>query len=71
MATRRQKQQARYPKQSHKGQKCVRGEPLYYDELKKRITLSLTPTAIDKLSAIASNQGLSRSEVVEQLLRKM
>jgi Ribbon-helix-helix protein, copG family len=71
MGTTNQKHQPHQPKQSHKGQKCIRGQSLYYDELKKRITLTLTPTVIKKLSVIADEQGLSRSEYLERLIREM
>lgn len=58
-------------KQPHPGQKCVRGKPLYYDEVKKRVSLMLTPTVINKLDVAANNSELSRTEFLERLLRKV
>lgn len=54
---------------SKKGFKNQRGEPELYDELKKRITLAVTPTGVEGLDAIASSLGLSRSELVERIGR--
>lgn len=56
---------------SKKGYKNQRGEPELYDELKKRITLAVTPTGVEGLDAIASSLGLSRSELVERIGRGM
>lgn len=56
-------------KQRHPGKKCVKNEPIFYDELKKRISLTLTPTAIDILTELAEKHGISRSEYLEQKLR--
>ena len=52
-----------------KDKKCLRGEPIYYEELKKPLNLTLTPTAIEKLNNLAMQQRISRSEVVERWLR--
>lgn len=54
---------------SKKGQKNERGKPEKWDELKKRVMLSLTPTGVDGLDAIASSLGLNRSELVERIGR--
>jgi len=54
---------------SKKGQKNLRGQPEKWDELKKRVMLSLTPTSVDGLDAIAHGLGLSRSELVERIGR--
>ncbi len=56
-------------KGSHKGQKCNRGEPIFYDELKKPVNFTLTPTAVEKLNKLAIDAGLSRSEYLERWLR--
>jgi hypothetical protein len=54
----------------HKGKKCKRGEPLNpYGELKKRLSVTLTSTAIKNLSLVAEQEGLSYSEVLERVLR--
>ena len=58
-------------KGSHKGIDCRKGEPIFWDELKERINLSLTPTAIAKLTQIASEENLTRSEALERILRGM
>lgn len=52
-----------------KGQKTLRGQPEKWDELKKRVMLSLTPTGVDGLDAIATTLGLNRSELVERIGR--
>lgn len=48
-----------------------KGKPVYYDELKKIITVSLTPTATSAFDAKAKEAGLSRSEYLEQLARSL
>ncbi len=58
-----------HPKQAHPGIKCIRGEPLYYSQLKERISLTLTPAAIEELTKLADATGLSRSELLERYLR--
>ena len=52
-----------------KGKKTSKGYPELYDEVKKRVNLSLTPTAIAGLDELAQELGLSRSELVEQVGR--
>ena len=50
--------------------RVARGKDLYgYGEQKKKLNLTLTPTAIALLADIASKVELSKSEAVEQLLR--
>jgi len=56
-------------KSSHKGKECRRGKAVIYDEVKKSINLSLTPTAIARLEDQAVLQQCSRSEVVERWIR--
>jgi hypothetical protein len=56
-------------KSGHKGKACRRGKGVYYDEVKKSINLSLTPTAIARLEDLAGSQRCSRSEVMERLIR--
>ncbi|HEY9830612.1 MAG TPA: hypothetical protein V6D26_08535 [Stenomitos sp.] len=53
------------------GQKGQRGQPFYYDEVKERISLMLTPTAKKKLAKGAEAKGFSRSEFVENWLRSL
>ena len=52
-----------------KGQKKSKGVPELHDEVKKRVNLSLTPTAIAGLDKLAQEFDLSRSELVEQIGR--
>ncbi|MDJ0531396.1 MAG: hypothetical protein QNJ70_02680 [Xenococcaceae cyanobacterium MO_207.B15] len=52
-----------------KGQKKSKGVPELYDEVKKRVNLSLTPTAIAGLDRLSQELNLSRSELVEQIGR--
>jgi hypothetical protein len=47
-----------------------RGAPIIHGELKEKLNLTLTPTAIQKLTAIANKEGISRSELVERWARK-
>jgi len=52
-----------------KGQKKSKGVPELYNEVKKRVNLSLTPTAIAGLDRLSEELNLSRSELVEQIGR--
>ena len=47
------------------------GKGVIYDEVKKSINLSLTPTAIARIEDEAVSQQCSRSEVVERLIRAL
>jgi len=71
----RKKQKTERPeysiKQAHPGQQCLRNVPILYDEKKQPISLTLTPTAIKKLTDLALMIGDSRSQVIEQLLRNI
>ena len=58
-------------KGSHKGIACRKGKPIFWAELKERINLSLTPTAIAKLTQIAEEKNITRSEALERILRGM
>lgn len=40
-----------------------------YDEHKKRVNISLTPTAVERLDALAGSMDVSRSELIEQVAR--
>lgn len=50
-------------------QKRGRGQPRHYEERKEKVTLRITPTAITNLDATATQQNVSRSELVEQYAR--
>ena len=52
-----------------KGFKKAKGEPAYWDEVKRNLNLSLTPTAIDGLTSLAEAHELSKSELVERIGR--
>jgi len=58
-------------KQAHPGQQCLRDIPILYNEKKQPISLTLTPTAIKKLTDLALIIGDSRSQIIEQLLRNI
>ncbi len=64
-----EKKQSYERKRSHKGIACRKGEPIFWNELKKRLNLSLTPTAIANLTKIAEAENISRSEALERILR--
>lgn len=51
--------------------KKLRDEPYIWSEVKKRLNLALTPTAIAGLEELANAQGMSRSEFVERIGRKI
>ncbi|MEH1798454.1 MAG: CopG family transcriptional regulator [Nostoc sp.] len=53
-----------------KGSKRVKGVPELQDELKTRVNLSLTPTAIANLDVMAIERGISKSELVERIARR-
>ncbi len=54
------------PRKGHKSQINV-GD--MYDERKRNINLTLTPTAIDALEEKAEQLGLSKSEFIERISR--
>lgn len=56
-------------KSSHKGKACRRGEPVYYDQIKQHLNITLTPVAITQLEELARSEGCSRSETIERWLR--
>ncbi len=66
---------AQKPRQLHqrklavKGVKSRRGCPEIYDELKKPITVALTPTAVRGLDELSASRQISRSELVERIGR--
>jgi hypothetical protein len=54
-----------------RGQKSLRGQPELYEEVKLRTSLALTPTARQGLDQLARALGLSRSEFVEKIGRRL
>ena len=57
--------------QENKGKKRMKNEPVFYDEVKQRRGVSLTPTAWKKLVALSIDSGLSASEYMERLIREI
>jgi hypothetical protein len=57
--------------QPSKGKKRIKNQPIFYDELKKPKTFTLTPTAWKKLQALSIDAGLSASEYLERLIREI
>lgn len=50
----------------------MRGEPVYHDELKKRLNLTVTPTGARGLEELAQELGLeSKSELVDQIGQRL
>ena len=45
------------------------GVPDLWDELKTKVSMTLTPTAVEGLDILASKRQLSRSEFVERIGR--
>lgn len=58
-------------KKDFKGKKGMRGEPFYYQEVKKQISVMLTPYSIKKVNCLAKENKVSRSEFLEQIIRKL
>lgn len=54
---------------SRKGKKAVRNIPLFYDEKKRVHGITLTDFAWEGLSALAQQQQISVSELVERWAR--
>lgn len=54
---------------SKKEQRGTRTQSNTYSEVKGRYNMTLTPTAVKGLDAIAQSMNLSRSELVEQFGR--
>jgi hypothetical protein len=65
----------RRPRREHekkplrKGLKSMRGQPELYDELKKAVSFSLTPTAQTGLTRLSEQLNISRSELIERIGR--
>jgi len=53
------------------GQKCRRNQPIIYSELKKQRSIAMTDTGLEGLDCIAQELGLSRSELCEQIGRRI
>lgn len=51
------------------GKKNQKGQPEKYDEMKKRVNFTLTPTGLRQLDNLATQRQLSKSEFIEQIAR--
>jgi len=49
-----------------KGQKRLRNVPVLHDEVKKKRTVNLTPTAWENMKKEATRRGISVSELIEE-----
>jgi hypothetical protein len=47
----------------------MRGQPEVYDELKKIVSFSITPTAMTGLERLSEQLNISRSELIERIGR--
>lgn len=56
-------------KKTRKGGRRVKGSGAMYNETKKFVTFTLTPSGIASLDALADQYDVSRSEFVEQVAR--
>jgi hypothetical protein len=54
-----------------KGIKRTRNHPVFYTELKKQRSLNLTDTAWSLLDKLSLKEGISKSEVVERIIRNL
>lgn len=65
------------PRQEHEkkpirsGVKSQRGQPELYDELKKIVSVSITPTAKAGLAELSATRKISLSELVERIGRRI
>lgn len=57
------------PPNPRKGQKALRGKPLFYNEKKNKHNVNLTNTSWNLLGKLSASVGLSRSEWLERHLR--
>jgi len=56
-------------KQKKRARQSQKGVGDYWDEMKHRYNVALTPTSVANLDAIAQQLEISRSELVEQIGR--
>jgi hypothetical protein len=49
----------------------TKGEPAFYNEMKKRVGMTLTPTAMAGLDEHATAWDVSKSELIEQIGRSI
>lgn len=58
-------------KPSRKGFKSLRGKPELYDEIKKIVSIGITPTALAGLDELSQKRSISRSELIERIGRQL
>jgi hypothetical protein len=56
-------------KPSRKGLKSTRGQPEHYSEIKKGVSIGITPTALAGLDELSQQRAISRSEMIERIGR--
>lgn len=56
---------------TEKGQKRIKNQPVYHDEIKGKRTVFLTQTAWDSIKNEAKSRGISASELVEEWGRRI
>ena len=59
------------PKGYRKGKARRRGAPILYEEVKGKLNLTLTPTAIKNITEAAAEEHISRSELIERWARSL
>lgn len=52
-----------------KGIKSTRGQPEHYSEIKKCVSIGITPTALTGLDELSQELAISRSEMIERIGR--
>lgn len=52
-----------------KGLKSRRGQPEHYSEIKKCVSIGITPTALAGLDELSQEREISRSEMIERIGR--
>lgn len=63
--------QAYQKKPIRKGKKSLRGQPELYDEIKKIVSIGITPTAVAGLDRLSQEHSVSRSELIERIGRQI
>lgn len=58
-------------KPTHKGHKSLKGQGELYETPKKSATFSITPLAINYLEQAAISLGISKSETIERMCRRL
>jgi len=56
---------------TRKGEIRLKNTPVFYDELKKRRQIMLTPTAWNNIRKLSAAKGISASELIEAWARNL